>query len=442
MLDPEMAADVLIIGAGVAGLSAALELARTGVHVEILEARDRLGGRIFTQHDTALNHSIELGAEFVHGRSPEIWQVLQGHKIEALEVRGDLWCSIDGKLQECNFFAQADRILDAMDDTGPDESFLQFLSRKFPGNNDAEAKQWATGYVSGFNAADPGRVSVHWLVHSRRADEQIEGDRAFRIIGGYQKLVDAFATQLEQLSVPIHFNTVVHRVNWASEQVHLHARSQDGLKQFAARRALITLPLGILQSRDAVHFEPDLPKDKQSALAGLEMGKVVRVTLSFRERFWEDLHGVADPRSLADLSFLFSRENFFPTWWSRMPEPVPILTAWAPARSAESLAGKNKDQIIAQALESLGRILFLDKSKIESQLSAAWYHNWDADPFSRGAYSYVKAGGEGSQRKLAEPVSGTLYFAGEATDNSGHNGTVHGAIASGRRSASEILQNR
>jgi monoamine oxidase len=437
-----MAADVLIIGAGVAGLSAAIDLSRAGVRVEILEARDRIGGRIFTQHDRALSHPIELGAEFVHGRSPEIWQPLQEHRIEALEVQGDLWCSIKGKLQECNFFAQADRILDAMDDSGPDESFLQFLSRKFPGNNDNVAKQWATGYVSGFNAADPGRVSVHWLVHSRRADEQIEGDHAYRIPAGYQRLVDAFSAKLKQLSVPIHLNAVVHRVNWTSEQVTVHARSQEGVKTFTAGRALITLPLGVLQARDAVRFDPDLPKEKQSALAGLEMGKVVRVTLCFRRRFWEDVHGVADPRSLADLSFLFSRDDLFPTWWSRMPEAVPILTGWAPARSAESLGGKGKDQIVAQAVASLARILFLDESKIQSQLGAAYYHDWDADPFSRGAYSYVKAGGEGSQQKLAESLAGTLYFAGEATDSSGHNGTVHGAITSGRRAAKEILENR
>ena len=79
------------------------------------------------------------------------------------------------------------------------------------------------------------------------------------------------------------------------------------------------------------------------------MGKVVRVILCFRERFWQNLHGMHDSRSLGDLSFLFSRDNFFPTWWTQMPERVPILAGWAPAKSAERLAGLSKDAVIDQA---------------------------------------------------------------------------------------------
>jgi hypothetical protein len=110
--------------------------------------------------------------------------------------------SLDCKLQPCNFGARADKILDAMNDQDPDESFLDFLARRFPDNKDDEAKRWATGYVSGFNAADPGEVSVHWLVHNREAEEQIEGDRAFHILGGYLELLDIFAAELARLNVP------------------------------------------------------------------------------------------------------------------------------------------------------------------------------------------------------------------------------------------------
>src|SRR5207248_4656769 len=129
------------------------------------------------------------------------------NKIQTTEVAGDLWCSVDPKLQPSNFFAQAEKILSAMDDHSPDESFLDFLTRRFPGHEHEPAKQWATGYVSGFNAADPGEVSVHWLVHNSRAEEQIEGDRAFRIAGGYQTLLDIFERELEALRVTIHRNT-------------------------------------------------------------------------------------------------------------------------------------------------------------------------------------------------------------------------------------------
>ena len=110
--------DVLILGAGAAGLSAAIELARAGLRVEILEARDRIGGRIFTKHDPTLNHAVELGAEFVHGLAPEIWLPAQEHNLKMTEVEGDLWCSLDGKLQRCNFF-RCDAVVPQFSIKGP-----------------------------------------------------------------------------------------------------------------------------------------------------------------------------------------------------------------------------------------------------------------------------------------------------------------------------------
>lgn len=432
--------DVLIIGAGAAGLSAAIELARAGIGVEMVEARDRIGGRMLTVMDPVLNRAIELGAEFVHGLAPEIWLPLQQHNIKVTEVDGDLWCALDGKLQECNFFRQADKILDAMDDEGPDEAFLDFLSRRFPGDDHADAKRWATGYVSGFNAADPGMVSVHWLVHSRDADAQIEGDRAFRIDGGYQRLTEIFRDELKRLGVPIHLDSVVRAIRWRRGGVEVETTRGDSGAIFTAGRVLITLPLGVLQAPESIRFEPALPEAKQAALRKLAMGRVVRVTLCFRERFWEKLRGRNDSHSLRDLSFLFSRDDVFPTWWTQMPEPVPVITGWAPARSAESLAGVSEDGVIDHAVEALSRLLQIAKAQVQAQLRAAYYHDWDADPFSRGAYSYVKVGGEGCQGILGSPVEHTLFFAGEATDTSGHNGTVHGAIASGQRASREMLK--
>jgi monoamine oxidase len=446
--------DLLILGAGVAGLSAAIELARAGLRVEIVEARDRIGGRVFTKNDPSLNYPVELGAEFVHGISPEIWLPAQKHKLTMIEVGGDLWCSLDGKLQPCNFFAQADKILDEMNDREPDESFLDFLTRRFPGDDHADAKRWATGYVSGFNAADPAEVSVHWLVHGRQAEEQINGERAFRISGGYQKLLDIFARELTKLHVPIHLNTVVSEIMWSRDSVGgvkiSASRVRTGHegtgalvaerapKSITADRALVTLPLGVLQAQ-LVRFEPELPRAKKSALEKLAMGKVARVTLCFCERFWKHILGHGEQKHPGNLSFLFSRDPVFPTWWTQMPEHAPIITGWAPAKSAESLAGMSEDQIIDKALETLCRLLRVDRASVQSQLSVAYFHDWDTDPFSRGAYSYVKAGGEGCQETLAAPVDDTLFFAGEATDITGNNGTVHGAIASGIRTAKEIL---
>lgn len=457
--------DVIVIGAGFAGLAAALDLTRQGLRVQILEARDRVGGRVFTRRDPALNYPIELGAEFVHGLAPEIWLPAQENKLKMTEMEGDLWCSLNGKLQPCNFFGKADKILSAMDDKEPDESFLQFLERRFPGEDHADAKQWATGYVSGFNAADPSIISVHWLVHSRDAEEQIEGDRAFRIAGGYEQLLNVYCAALgfetcngpeteprgsvdarsqgmgsissAQVNGPeLHLKTIVQEICWAAGTVRIAAKNSQGNVTFEAPRALITLPLGVLQSSGSVRFHPDLPQEKLAALGHLAMGKVVRVTLCFRERFWKDRP--AQGKSLSEMSFLFSHDPQFPTWWTQMPRHLPIITGWAPARSAERLAGMTQGRIVDKALDSLSSLLGVEKSWMQSQLNAAYFHDWDADPFSCGAYSYVKAGGEGCQAILGAPVADTLYFAGEHTDSTGHNGTVHGAIASGRRAAKDI----
>jgi monoamine oxidase len=283
-------------------------------------------------------------------------------------------------------------------------------------------------------------VSVHWLVHSRDADAQIEGDRAFRINGGYQRLTEIFRDELKRLGVPIHLDSVVRAIRWRRGGVEVETTRGDSGAIFTAGRALITLPLGVLQAPESIRFEPALPEAKQAALRKLAMGRVVRVTLCFRERFWEKLRGRNDSHSLRDLSFLFSRDDVFPTWWTQMPEPVPVITGWAPARSAESLAGVSEDGVIDHAVEALSRLLQIAKAQVQAQLRAAYYHDWDADPFSRGAYSYVKVGGEGCQGILGSPVEHTLFFAGEATDTSGHNGTVHGAIASGQRASREMLK--
>jgi len=104
------------------------------------------------------------------------------------------------------------------------------------------------------------------------------------------------------------------------------------------------------------------------------------------------------------------------------------------------MGGMTDGRIIDKAVESLASLLGLEKNRLTSQLNTAYLHNWDTDPFSRGAYSYVKVGGEGCQATLAAPIAKTLFFAGEHTDTTGHNGTVHGAIASGQRAAKQILK--
>jgi len=438
--------DVIILGAGAARLSAAIELTRAGLAVSVIEARNRIGGRIFTLRDPVCDAPIELGAEFIHGKPPEIWDLLRRNHLDVTEVDGDVWCLREDKLSPCDFFSEVDQLLEQMDDRAPDETFLQFLDHCCNDSVTQATKDWARGYVTGFHAADPAQISVHSLVKGLRADLEIEGDRAFRIRSqGYEALLEIFRRELREANVSCQLDTVATAIRWQPGNVELSACNQAGTITMTAPRLLITLPLSILQASPeepgAVRFVPDLPPQKQAALSKLAMGKAIRVTLRFQQRFWDDLRPPhsTESKSLANMSFLLSHEDWFPTWWTTMPEKLPIITGWAPFHCAERLSGHSTDFVIEKSLRSLSCLLKLGKSELERLLAHAEWHDWQSDPLSRGAYSYVKTGGDEVQHTLAAPVEDTLFFAGEATDISGHNGTVHGAIGTGHRAAKQVL---
>ena len=193
----------------------------------------------------------------------------------------------------------------------------------------------------------------------------------------------------------------------------------------------------------AIEFVPQLPAEKIASLGKVEMGEIVRVVLQFRDRFWERITPRNDsPKSLSEMSFLFSEDEFFPTWWTSMPKKLPIITGWAAFRSAEQLGRLDRSHIIKRSLETLASLVGASLKLIENQLQATYFYDWQRDPFSRGAYSYGKVGASAAQKALAAPVANMLFFAGEATDTTGSNGTVHGAIASGYRAAKEIIYAR
>jgi len=439
--------DAVILGAGAAGLAAAIELGRAGLATTILEARDRIGGRMFTQWDRTANTPVELGAEFIHGLPGEIWESLEAHAVKVQEVEGDFWSVEDHELCPSEFFSDAENVLEQMDDRGTDESFLQFLDRRFPPsarNPRLEAAiDRARNYVTGFHAADPDLVSVHWLVKSRQADERIAGDRAFRMEGGYRRLTEIFHQQAVDAGVSIALDSVAEQIEWKRGRATVRLRNPSGPAALEAPSVLIAVPLGVLQA-GALRFSPPLPSPKQKAIDSLVMGKVIRVTLSFRQRFWEALRPSHPSRSgtLEAMSFLFSQDDYFPTWWTQMPNKVPLLTGWSPADCAERVSGQGSAFTVHQSLKSLSGLLRVSWRELETLLSDAYVHDWQRDPFSCGAYSYARAGEDKAPEELAAAVENTLFFAGEAADLSAHNGTVHGAIASGRRAARQLLEVR
>ena len=428
-------ADILIIGAGLAGLTASSILSRAGLDVALLEARDRSGGRVYSIVSPG-GASIELGAEFVHGRPAEIFDIVSSSMLD--EVRGTQACSIGGKFVECDFFEKSEQIFSRMrEHRGPDISFMDFL--RSIGETETEDGAWARRYVQGFHAADPEKISLRSLIEDEEREAAIGGDRQYRFHDGYRELLDRLGSTIDPAHCTTHLETVVRSVEWQNGRVaattspsYTLGASRSDASTFSAKRALITLPLSILQRGD-VTFSPPLAT-KQPALSQLSMGHVIRLVLCFSTPPPFPNH--IDPQRLG---FLFSDDEHFPTWWKSESAGRFLLTGWAPFPSADGLSARPPADIAAQGMRSLARILGCALSEIGSRIESWHLHNWQKDPFARGAYSYANVGGAEAWRELAAPLADTLFFAGEATQPPGYSGTVHGAIASGKRAAEEIL---
>jgi monoamine oxidase len=211
-----------------------------------------------------------------------------------------------------------------------------------------------------------------------------------------------------------------------------------------ARAVVVSVPLGVLQASDgadgAIGFTPALPSARTRALRALAEGHVVRVAVVLDERVWitERPRAAGRSTSLERLAFIHAADGTMPVCWTAYPADPPVLVAWYGGPEAESLARLTRAEIEEQAVAALARRLHVGRRRFERHVRACHTHNWSADPFSRGAYSYVLVGGTGAAAELARPVAGTLFFAGEAFDAEGRNGTVEGAIASGRRAAQQV----
>ncbi len=430
--------DVVVIGAGAAGLIAARALSRAGRSVVVLEARDRMGGRVYTREDPGLPVPVDLGGEFVHGTADVSFALLRAANTVAIDTGGTSFAFEDGELREGDDpFEIVARLLADAKDLTPDRSVEEFLQQLRGDAVQVERqRRYARMLVEGFDAADPQRASTRALAEEWSDDGSGgQTSRQFRPLGGYAHLLRTLHGALDPALVEVRLATPVDAVQWGRDGVTVTAMSSSGAPlEVRARTAIVTLPVGVLQA-NAVRFEPALPPAKVGALARLVMGPVVKLILRFRSAFWER---VRDARYL-DGGFFHRAEAAFPTFWTLMPLRTPLLIAWAGGPKADALANDDEAARIVKALDDL-KTVFGAEADPHGELEAVYTHDWQHDPFSRGAYSYVATGGGKARTELAAPVDDVLFFAGEATAATSESGTVAGALQSGERAAKEVLK--
>jgi monoamine oxidase len=427
------AADVLVVGAGIAGLAAAERLAAAGRRVLVLEARDRVGGRIHTVDDPGLHHAVELGAEFVHGRPAELVELIRaaGLGLEAVFVR---WRRTPDHLAASPPDPRT-LLLRLLDEAGPlpDRPVADLLrARRAKSEIDLDP---VVAYLEGFHAADLSRMGTLSLAENEAAEEE-DGDEPHRVREGYGALVRGRAARLAPALVEIRLAAAVTSVAWRPGEARVAFRTGTAdMAEAVAPQAIVTLPLAALtrapEEAGAVCIDP-APPGWRASLAALHMGAAHRIVLGFDRRWWagndEDEPG-----------FVRGSVEPIPVWWTALPSRVPLITGWTGGPRAAGLAGRGEDAMLRTALDSLASVFGRDPADLRSRLRLAYFHDWVADPFAGGAYSYGGVGAIEARAALARPVADTLFLAGEGVAQRGRNGTVHGALASGREAAAAAL---
>jgi monoamine oxidase len=433
-------ADVAIVGAGAAGLAAAQRLTNAQRSVVVIDARDRVGGRIHTIRDEHFPLPVELGAEFIHGRNVQTWDILGAMNASAYFADGHHRHFRGGRLRRMDdFWEQVDRIFSRLTrvNRDGDMSFTDFLRRHCNDARLRDARKLALSFVEGFDAADANLISARSLAEAEETSDEVEGESSFRIIDGYSCVTDYLLHSSRRPNLTLRLNTRVEAIRWSRGSVEIIARNASAIR---ARTVIVTVPVGVLRE-GSLRFDPDLP-EKRDAANQIEMGNVVKVVLKFAEAFWEQRKLPAAGAATPDVVFMTSDAAAgaaIPTWWTYYPVRASVLTGWAGGPAAQRLTHRTPRAIVDDAIASLSKITGVGRARLAKLLVASHVADWQADDLARGAYSYVTVGNSGAPKKLAKPVQRTLFFAGEATASGGVGGTVDAALASGRRAADQIL---
>ena len=428
--------DVIVIGAGAAGLMAAKKLTDAGVKVCVLEARDRIGGRIHTVQNTMYAQPVEAGPEYVHGNLQVTLNLLKEASIAYEEAQGETWRVTDGRWHQENEFTQDQQlIISRLKELKENISIAEFLNRYFADEQHTSLRQWLTSYIEGYYAGDTSQTSALAFL----AEWSNEDYQQYRPKGGYGSMVQYLANSITEGGGLLQLSSVVKSIRWLKDQVEITA---EGNHNYNAHKVIATVPLGVWladeNERGAITWQPELTLKKQAAKQ-MGFGSAIKVLVLFKEAFWEKLSLKQQPDvELKNAGFIISDEAV-PTWWTQLPQQSSLLTGWIAGPKALALKDTDNEGIFHIALASLSAILQIDERELTQQLLWWQVYNWVADPFTRGAYAFSTMGTKGARKILMQPVDDTLFFAGDAFYDGTEMGTVEAALTSGLAAAENVI---